>query len=132
MEDKEKKSTMKRFTTNDQADYYLWITRITINGKNAYELKGKFFDDLHNNAFSGALWDYWKLGSDEVEPTNEKTLNLEETNQDDEQEIDPDALTSDIVGFKTYDEYKDDWIYKWNKNVSWVHEKPWTDTGVWT
>ncbi|GJW69268.1 putative reverse transcriptase domain-containing protein [Tanacetum coccineum] len=31
--------------------------------------------------------DYWKLGSDEVEPTNEKTFNLEETNQDDEQEI---------------------------------------------
>ncbi|GJW44903.1 hypothetical protein Tco_0073702 [Tanacetum coccineum] len=30
----------------------------------------------------GALWDYWKLGSDEVEPTNEKTLNLEETNQE--------------------------------------------------
>ncbi|GJZ17846.1 hypothetical protein Tco_0553969 [Tanacetum coccineum] len=110
----------------------------------------------------GALWDYWKLGSDEVEPTNEKTLNLEETNQDDEQEIgeifrietnlfdyetplcekfkefnyllkiNSDVLTSDIVGFKTYDEYKDDWIYEWNKNVPWVYEKPWTDTGVWT
>ncbi|GJZ25956.1 hypothetical protein Tco_0570209 [Tanacetum coccineum] len=26
---------------------------ITVNGKNAYELKGKFLDDLHNNAFSG-------------------------------------------------------------------------------
>ncbi|GKF12536.1 hypothetical protein Tco_0050462, partial [Tanacetum coccineum] len=26
---------------------------ITINGKKAYELKGKFLDDLHNNAFSG-------------------------------------------------------------------------------
>ncbi|GJV45017.1 hypothetical protein Tco_1429553 [Tanacetum coccineum] len=25
----------------------------SINGKNAYELKGKFLDDLHNNAFSG-------------------------------------------------------------------------------
>ncbi|GJS75050.1 hypothetical protein Tco_0724931 [Tanacetum coccineum] len=110
----------------------------------------------------GALWDYKKLGSDEIEPTNEKTLNLEETNQDDEQEIseifrietnlfdyetplcekfkefnyllkiDPDVLTNDIVGFKTYDEYKDDWIYEWNKNVPWVHEKPWTNTGVWT
>ncbi|GJT11802.1 hypothetical protein Tco_0858844 [Tanacetum coccineum] len=78
---------MKGFTTNDQADYYSGITSITVNGKNAYELKGKFLDDFHNNAFSGALWDYWKLGSDEVEPTNEKTLNLEETNQDDEQEI---------------------------------------------
>ncbi|GJU46021.1 hypothetical protein Tco_1203287 [Tanacetum coccineum] len=45
--------------------------------------------------------------------------------------IDPDVLTNDIVGFKTYDEYKDDWIYEWNKNVPWVHEKPWTENGVW-
>ncbi|GJX59487.1 retrovirus-related pol polyprotein from transposon TNT 1-94 [Tanacetum coccineum] len=29
------------------------ITSIKVNGKNAYELKGKFLDDLHNNAFSG-------------------------------------------------------------------------------
>ncbi|GJZ77889.1 hypothetical protein Tco_0642561 [Tanacetum coccineum] len=198
MKDIEKNSTMKGFETNDQSDYYSGITSITVNGKNAYELKGKFLDDLHKNAFSGtnredvvehieyflkivdpidlpnvnqdklrvvvfpislvgdawrwfdgikgsitswvdltakffgkyyppsrtgkvntpiikrdptnpefknwlalkfmnymmmdiftkgALWDYWKLGSDEVGPTNEKTLNLEETNQDDEQEI---------------------------------------------
>ncbi|GJY48447.1 hypothetical protein Tco_0438403 [Tanacetum coccineum] len=107
----------------------------------------------------GALWDYWKLGSDEIEPTNEETSNLEETDHDDEQEIgeifrietnlfdyetplceefnyllkiDPDVLTKDIKGFKTYDEYKDDWIYKWNKDVPWVHEKTWTDTRVWT
>ncbi|GJS28402.1 hypothetical protein Tco_0489022 [Tanacetum coccineum] len=110
----------------------------------------------------GALWGYWKLGSDEVEPTNEKTLNLEETKLDDEQEIceifrietnlfdyetplcekfkefnyllkiDPDFLTNDIVGFKTYDEYKDYWIYEWNNNVPWVYEKPWTDTRLWT
>nr|GFA06424.1 hypothetical protein [Tanacetum cinerariifolium] len=97
----------------------------------------------------GVLWDYWKLGSDEVEPTNEKTFNLEETNHDDEQEIveifrietnlfdyetslcekfnefnyllkiDPDVISNDIMGFKSYDEYKDDWIYEWNKNVPW-------------
>nr|GEW71646.1 hypothetical protein [Tanacetum cinerariifolium] len=30
------------------------ITNITVNEKNAYELKGKFLDDLHNNVFSGA------------------------------------------------------------------------------
>ncbi|GJX16875.1 hypothetical protein Tco_0217707 [Tanacetum coccineum] len=41
-------------------------------------------------------------------------------------------LTKDIEGFKTYDDYKDDWIYEWNQNVPWVDEKPWTDTGVWT
>ncbi|GKC83981.1 hypothetical protein Tco_1139698 [Tanacetum coccineum] len=109
----------------------------------------------------GALWDYCKLGSDEIEPTNKKTFNLEETNHDDEQEIDenfkietnlfdyetplcvkfkefnyllkidPGVLTKDIEGFKTYEEYKDDWIYEWNKYVPWVHENPWTDGGAW-
>ncbi|GJY28105.1 hypothetical protein Tco_0403872 [Tanacetum coccineum] len=95
----------------------------------------------------GALWDYWKLGSDEIEPANKKTSNFEETNHDDEQEIgeifrietnlfdyetplcekfkefnyllkiDSDILTKDIKGFKTYEEYKDDWIYEWNKDL---------------
>ncbi|GJR57281.1 hypothetical protein Tco_1499443 [Tanacetum coccineum] len=46
--------------------------------------------------------------------------------------VDPDLLTKDIMGFKTYDDYKDDWIYEWNKDVPWVDEKPWTDTRVWT
>ncbi|GJV44821.1 hypothetical protein Tco_1429357 [Tanacetum coccineum] len=44
-------------------------------------------------------------------------------------QIDPDLLTKDIKGFKTYEEFKDDWIYEWNKDVPWVDEKPWTDTG---
>ncbi|GKA86949.1 hypothetical protein Tco_0808660 [Tanacetum coccineum] len=284
MADKEKKSTMKGFKTNDQANYYSGFTSIMVNGKNAYELKGKFLNDLHKNAINGknayelkikflddlyknafcgtneedvvehieyflkivdpidlpnvnqdklrvfifpiplvgdawrwfdgikgsitswvdltdkffrkyyppsrtgkvntpiikwgptnpefenwlaskfmnymtmniftkgALWDYWKLRSDEIEPTNDETSDLEETNPDNEQEIgeifkietnlfdyetllcekfkefnyllkiDPDVLTKDIVGFKTYDEYKDDWIYKWNKNVPWDSE----------
>nr|GFD27453.1 hypothetical protein [Tanacetum cinerariifolium] len=41
--------------------------------------------------------------------------------------IDPDLLTKDIEGFKTYEEYKDDLIYKSNKDMPWVHEKPWTN-----
>nr|GEZ59940.1 hypothetical protein [Tanacetum cinerariifolium] len=53
MGDKETKSTMREFTANDQEDYYFGITSIIVNGKNAYELKGKFLDDLHKNAFSG-------------------------------------------------------------------------------
>ncbi|GJV94186.1 hypothetical protein Tco_1541999 [Tanacetum coccineum] len=52
MADKETKSTMRDFAANDQADYYSGITSIVVNGKNAYELKGKFFDDLDKNAFS--------------------------------------------------------------------------------
>ncbi|GJX25393.1 hypothetical protein Tco_0231689 [Tanacetum coccineum] len=47
-------------------------------------------------------------------------------------EVDPYLLTKDIIGFKTYEDYKDDWIYEWNKDVSWVDEKPWADNGVWT
>ncbi|GJW36650.1 hypothetical protein Tco_0059570 [Tanacetum coccineum] len=53
MADKGKKSSMETFAPNDKADYYSGITSITVNGKNAYELKGKFLNDLHNNAFSG-------------------------------------------------------------------------------
>nr|GEU68159.1 hypothetical protein [Tanacetum cinerariifolium] len=94
-----------------------------------------------------ALWDYWKLRSDEIEPTNDETFDLEETDHDDEQEIskifrietnlfdyetsscekfkefnyklniDPDLLTKDIEGFKTYKEFKDNWICEWNKDV---------------
>ncbi|GJR81564.1 hypothetical protein Tco_0152349 [Tanacetum coccineum] len=50
---KGKKSSVETFTPNDKADYYSRITNIIVNRKNAYELKGKFLDDLHNNAFSG-------------------------------------------------------------------------------
>ncbi|GKD77141.1 hypothetical protein Tco_1339762, partial [Tanacetum coccineum] len=45
-------------------------------------------------------------------------------------QIDPDVLIKDIDGFKTYEEYMDDWIYEWNENVPYVHEKPITDNGV--
>ncbi|GKC17478.1 hypothetical protein Tco_1014260 [Tanacetum coccineum] len=44
---------METFAPNDKANYYSGITSITVNGENDYELKGKFLDDLHNNAFSG-------------------------------------------------------------------------------
>ncbi|GJU55386.1 hypothetical protein Tco_1229100 [Tanacetum coccineum] len=46
--------------------------------------------------------------------------------------VDSDLLTKDIMGFKTYEDYKDDWIYEWNKDISWVDEKLWTEAGVWT
>ncbi|GJS65077.1 hypothetical protein Tco_0679641 [Tanacetum coccineum] len=53
MEDKGTESSMETFAPNDKAYYNFEITSITVNGKNAYELKGKFLDNLHNNAFSG-------------------------------------------------------------------------------
>ncbi|GKB01930.1 hypothetical protein Tco_0829974 [Tanacetum coccineum] len=45
--------TMEEFVTKDRSDNYSGITRITVNGKHACELKGKFLDDLRDNAFSG-------------------------------------------------------------------------------
>ncbi|GJV76229.1 hypothetical protein Tco_1507813 [Tanacetum coccineum] len=75
-----------------------------------------------------ALWIYWIRGDDEVELTDDESSD----NDDEIAEVDPDLLTKDIMRFNTYEDYKDDWIYGWNKDVPWVDEKPWTDAGVWT
>ncbi|GJZ71324.1 hypothetical protein Tco_0635175 [Tanacetum coccineum] len=58
-----------------------------------------------------ALWIYWKRGDDV--------------------EIDVDVLTGDLRGFKTYEAYKDAWIYEWNKEVPCVEEKSWLEDGFW-
>nr|GEX83762.1 VIER F-box protein 2 [Tanacetum cinerariifolium] len=83
-----------------------------------------------------ALWIYWIRGDDEVELTDEEFSNNEDevfridTNIFDFEtpmcktfkecnyllQIDPDLLTKNIEGFKTYGEYKDDWIYEWNRD----------------
>ncbi|GJX62934.1 hypothetical protein Tco_0295834 [Tanacetum coccineum] len=124
MADKETKSTMSEFTTNDRANYYSGITGIMVNGKNAYELKGKFLDDLHKNAFSEVKE---KTRSSMLNTSSE--LAFKEFNYP--LQIDRDVLTKDIEGFKTYEEYKNNWIYEWNKDVPWVHERPLTKNGVW-
>ncbi|GJZ06401.1 hypothetical protein Tco_0540194 [Tanacetum coccineum] len=213
MADKGKKSSMETFAPNDKADYYSGITSIIVNGKNAYELKGKFLDDLHNNAFSGTNGKYAiehieyllkivglinlpNVDHDKLrvvvfpislvggarrwfDRTNESitcwvdlTANffgkyyppshIEGNNTPSDKEetakifkietdvfdyetplclafnefnyllkVDPDLLTKDIMGFKTYEDYKDDWIYEWNENVPWVYDKPWLDNGIW-
>ncbi|GKB92931.1 hypothetical protein Tco_0979068 [Tanacetum coccineum] len=37
----------------------------------------------------------------------------------------------DIFGLNTYSEYKDAWIYEWNKDIPWVANRPWLDYGPW-
>ncbi|GJS45093.1 protein LAZ1 [Tanacetum coccineum] len=96
------------------------------------------------------LWIYWARGDDEVEIINEESSDSEDedevanffrikTNVFDFEtplcgafkefnyllQIDLDVLTKYIEGFKTYEDYKDDWIYEWNKDVPWV----WRDDG---
>ncbi|GJY75557.1 hypothetical protein Tco_0480673 [Tanacetum coccineum] len=81
-------------------------------------LGSKFFNYKTMDHYTmKALWIYWIRGDDEVELTDEEFSDNE------------DEIAEDIMGFKTYDDYKDDWIYEWNKDVPWVDEKPWTDTG---
>ncbi|GKB09853.1 hypothetical protein Tco_0843776 [Tanacetum coccineum] len=92
-----------------------------------------------------ALWNYWKKGNDQEVMTNQELSDSENGNLNEEEVIaqnfridtnifhfetplckafkefnyllgiDADVLTKDILGFKTYGEYKDDWIYKWNE-----------------
>ncbi|GKE70019.1 hypothetical protein Tco_1528091 [Tanacetum coccineum] len=57
-----------------------------------------------------ALWIYWTRGDDEDELTNE-----ESSDSDDEDKV------AEIFRINT----------NWNKDIPWVHEKPWTDNGVW-
>ncbi|GKE49110.1 hypothetical protein Tco_1480368 [Tanacetum coccineum] len=108
----------------------------------------------------GALWDYWKMGGDEIKVSDDESFDLEEYLSDKEEtakifkietdvfdyktplclafnefnyllKVDPDLLIKDIIGFKTYEAYKDDWIYEWNENVTWVYDKPWLNNGIW-
>ncbi|GJR17424.1 hypothetical protein Tco_0965951 [Tanacetum coccineum] len=105
-----------------------------------------------------ALWIYWARGNDEVKLTDKESSDSDDEDGDEVAtifrietnvfdfkaplcrafkefnyllQIDPDVLTKDIDGCKTYEEYKDDWIYEWNKDVPWVNERPWMENGVW-
>ncbi|GJS21529.1 hypothetical protein Tco_0450161 [Tanacetum coccineum] len=94
-----------------------------------------------------ALWIYWTRGNDEVEltdkefsdPDNENLIDKDgvakifriETNIFDFEtpickafnefnyflKIDTNLLSSDILGFKTYDEFKNEWMDEWNKGI---------------
>ncbi|GKB70271.1 hypothetical protein Tco_0931683 [Tanacetum coccineum] len=86
---------------------------LSINGKKAYELKENSLDDQHNNAF------------------REQTRKTR-----DHDKLRVVVFPISLAGgarrwFKTYEDYKDDWIYEWNENVPWVYDKPWLDNGIW-
>lgn len=38
--------------------------------------------------------------------------------------IDADVFTGDLPGFKTYETFKNTWLYEWNNQVPWVYNKP--------
>ncbi|GJS72369.1 hypothetical protein Tco_0705210 [Tanacetum coccineum] len=76
-----------------------------------------------------ALWIYCIRGDDEVELTDEESSN------DMDEVVEVFRIDTNLFNLKhlcTYEYYKDDWIYEWNKDVPWVDEKPWTNAGVWS
>ncbi|GKB17187.1 hypothetical protein Tco_0851110 [Tanacetum coccineum] len=134
---------MKEFTTNDKANYYSRITSIMVNGKRAYELKGKFLDDLRDNAFNGTN------GEDTVEHieyflkivapltcrindhrgvANKEFSDPEKANNNDEQEtaeifrIETNLFDYETLLTKTYEEYED----RLNDEL----EEPWSEDGI--
>ncbi|GKD01602.1 hypothetical protein Tco_1171876 [Tanacetum coccineum] len=141
MADIKTKTTMEEFITEDQSNYYFGIPSITVNDKNDYELKGKFLDDLRDNAFSGTNREdviehieyFFKIvdpinlpNSDNKEGViNDGFSKLEKANNDDEREIsevDPELFTYDIERTKTYEDYE----YESNNDL----DEPWPEDGV--
>ncbi|GKF56739.1 hypothetical protein Tco_0167079 [Tanacetum coccineum] len=65
----------------------------------------------------GAFWDHWKLGSDEIEPTDENFLYLEKNTR-----IDSELFTYDIERTGNYDDYMNEFNDEF--------EEPWDEDGV--
>ncbi|GKB49333.1 hypothetical protein Tco_0900086 [Tanacetum coccineum] len=57
----------------------------------------------------GALWDYWKMGGDEIEVSDDESFDLEEETAENFK------IETDVFNYETHLYYKDDWIYKWNE-----------------
>ncbi|GJW87846.1 hypothetical protein Tco_0163186 [Tanacetum coccineum] len=69
----------------------------------------------------GVLWDYWKTGSDETEPTKAKITSLNGFNEFNYLlKVDPELFTYDIERTKNYDDYE------FNDEF----EEPWDEDGV--
>ncbi|GKA53556.1 hypothetical protein Tco_0746871 [Tanacetum coccineum] len=85
---------MEEFATNDKENYYSGNTSIMVNGKRAYELKGKFLDDLRDNACSGTNGEdvvehieyFFKISNDHEGVADKEFSDAEKANNDDEQE----------------------------------------------
>lgn len=78
------------------------------------------------------LWAYWKTGKDDEEVEDEvaelfridtnlfmyETPLCEKFNKFNYLlKIDEDVLTGDFPGFKTYESFKNTWLYEWNDQV---------------
>ncbi|GJS52171.1 hypothetical protein Tco_0625533 [Tanacetum coccineum] len=104
--------------THDQLRLYVFPISLT-------RAASKWLNDKPYGSITtlNSLWDYWKMGDDEEVLANEKLSDLKEGNLCEGKElINTDVLTKDIPGFKTYEEYKDEWIYEWIKGIPWDYK----------
>ncbi|GJT52274.1 hypothetical protein Tco_0978431 [Tanacetum coccineum] len=102
---------LSRVLDNDLFTYKVEVANIPCNSVMDDDLEDETDDYIGHDP-----------GDDEVELTDEESSRCVEA----EIAEYPDILIKDITGFKTYDDYKNDWIYEWNKDVPWVDEKPLT------
>ncbi|GKB73997.1 hypothetical protein Tco_0935409 [Tanacetum coccineum] len=110
------------------------ITSITVNGKAAYELNGKFLDDLRDNAFSGTKREDAEANNNDEHEIAE--IFRIETNLFDYEtplctefkefnyllKVDMNLFTHDIERTKTFEDYKS----KLNNEIG----EPWSKDGV--
>ncbi|GJV64898.1 hypothetical protein Tco_1475726 [Tanacetum coccineum] len=97
---------------NDLFTFEVEVANILCNSKMDDDSEHEVDDDMGYDP-SDVAFTEWLGEDDEVKLTDEES-------SDDEDEI-----------AETYEDYKDDWIYEWNKDVPWVYDKPWLDNGIW-
>ncbi|GKC46643.1 hypothetical protein Tco_1064365 [Tanacetum coccineum] len=124
----------EEYVTKAREDYYSSITKTMINGKAAYELKGKFLDDLQKNAFSGTneedMIEHIENFLMIVDPLDLPNVSYEQLRLP----VFHISLTRDASKWimnepqrdKTYEEYENEWSYKLNNDP----EEPWSENGV--
>nr|GEX02150.1 SGNH hydrolase-type esterase domain-containing protein [Tanacetum cinerariifolium] len=110
---------------------YTDVLRDPSNAKFSNWLASKFDDHMTMDWYmKNVLWLYWKRGDDE------ELSDLEEENLNYTKIAKIFRIETNIFDFETplckaYEENKNRWIYKWNKDVLWVANMPWVDYGPW-
>ncbi|GJT38997.1 hypothetical protein Tco_0938862 [Tanacetum coccineum] len=136
---------MEEFATNDKENYYSGNTSIMVNGKRAYELKGKFLDDLRDNSFSRTngedAVEHIKYFFKIVDPINlpknksndhegvadKEFSDAEKANNDDEQETaEIFRIETNLFDYETPNKTYEDYENELNDEL----EEPWSEDGV--
>ncbi|GJX14032.1 hypothetical protein Tco_0205790 [Tanacetum coccineum] len=109
---------------NDLFTYEVEVANIPCNSKMDDDSEHEADDDLGYDPSNI----YRIGGDDEVELTDEESLMMKIKLL---KSFGSTLIYLTTRHLSTYEDYKDDWIYEWNKDVPWVYDKPWLDNGIW-